>query len=68
VTNLELARQYGTKAAWATHKAHDVATARVWQARQRNLEYSNPTERGPLANAYREAYQTEASYYIGGAL
>ena len=62
---IEAATEYGTKAAWCRHKAHDESMCKVWQQRQRVLEIQNEPERTAIANAYREAYSTESSYYIG---
>ena len=59
------AKLYGERAARACHKAHDQGMLRTIQQYQRNLEYQNPELRGPLANAYSEAYREESSYYIG---
>ncbi len=62
---IKQAKEYGERAARACHKAHDQGMLRTVQQYQRNLEYQNPAHRGMLANAYREAYTEESSYYIG---
>jgi hypothetical protein len=59
------AKEYGRRAAEATHKTHDRAMLDRINKYQRNLEYANESNRGPLANAFRNAYAEESSYYLG---
>lgn len=62
---VEQARDYGTRAAKALHRNHDRGLCSQMQKYQRGLEYQHESVRGALANAYREAYTEESSYYIG---